>query len=92
MEERLEKLMSDTNAVLKLWGLIVVNPNIGRSIWHLYYFNSDTKVCFPVIRPNDPNEAEPTCMADLVQGFNPETPATEILDWAKENGVLITYS
>lgn len=88
MEERLQQLMSDTNAVLEPWGLTVANPNIGRPVWHLYYYNSETKACFPVIRQRGPHEAEPNSIADLVQGFHPETPATKILEWAKANGVL----
>lgn len=88
MEERLKQLMSDTNAVLEPWGLMVANPNIGRPVWHLYYYISETKSCFPVMRQRGPDEAKPGCMVDLVQGFHPETPATKILEWAKENGVL----
>lgn len=88
MEDRLKKLMSDTNAILEPRGLMVANPNIGQPLWHLYYYNSETKDCFPVIRQRGLGEAEPTCMADLVQGFHPETSATQILAWGKANGVL----
>ena len=88
MEERLKQLMSDTNAVLEPWGLIVANPNIGRPIWHLYYYNSESKDCFPVIRQRGIDEAEPTRLADLVQAFHPETSASKILEWAEANGVL----
>ena len=88
MVERLKQMMSDKNAILEPWGLMVVNPNIGRPLWHLYYYNSETKGCFPVIRQRGPDKAEPTCMADFVQGFHPETPATKILEWAEANGVL----
>lgn len=88
MDERLQQVMSDTNAALEPYGLMLANPNLGWPVWHLYYYNAETKVCFPVLRPHDPNRAAPASLADLVQGFDPETPATSILEWANANGLL----
>lgn len=88
MDERLKKLMNRTNAVLEPWKLMLADPNTSRGLWHLYYYDSATKYCIPVIQQRDPDRDEPTCMSDLVQGFDPETPAAEILEWARANGVL----
>lgn len=88
MDDRLQQIMSDTNAALEPWGLIVASPNLSPPVWHLYHYDPATKYCVPVLRKRSPNDAEPTRMADLIQGFDPETPPAVILEWAKQNGVL----
>lgn len=88
MDDRLQQVMSDTNAELEPYGLAIADPNLGWPVWHLYYFDPQTKSCFPVLRPREVGAAPPERLADLVQGFDPETPAVSILQWASANGVL----
>lgn len=90
MEKRLQQVMSDTNQVLEEYGLMVGNPNLKdhAPVWHLYYYNPQTLNCFPVLKKIGPQSALPDRMADLVQGFDPDTPPAAILEWAKKNGVL----
>ena len=80
--------MSKTNAALEPYGLALADPCLGWPVWHLYYYNAETKNCFPVLRKRNADGAAPTCFADLVQGFDPETPAASIVEWASANGVL----
>ncbi len=51
-------------------------------------YDTETKNCFPVLRQRDASDAAPTRLGDLVQGFDPETPAASILQWASANGIL----
>lgn len=90
MEKRLQQVMSDTNCVLAHYGLSVGDPNLPdrEPVWHLYYFNPETMDCFPVLREFGPSSPLPDRMADLVQGFAPETPPESIIAWAKRNGVI----
>ena len=88
MDERLQQIMSDTNAALGPWGLLVASPNSWPAVWHLYYYNPETKYCVPILRKRGPNDAKPTRMEDLFQGFEPKTPAADILRWALANGIL----
>ena len=88
MDDRLQRVMNDTNTALEPYGLILADPNLGWPVWHLYYFNQQTKSCFPVLRRREAGGTPPQRMSDLVQGFDPETPAAAILHWASANGVL----
>lgn len=88
MDDRLQQIMSDTNAALQARGLMVASPNLTPPVWHLYYYDPATRYCAPVMRQRGPGDAEPIRMADLFQGFEPETPAADILRWAEANGIL----
>jgi hypothetical protein len=88
MDERLQQIMNDTNAALEPLGLTVASPNLSPPVWHLYHYDPETKYCAPILRTHGPNDAEPTRIADLFQGFEPGTPAADILRWALANGVL----
>jgi len=88
MDDRLQRIMIAANAALEPYGLTLADPGLGWRVWHLYYYDPETKNCFPVLRQRDASDAAPTCLADLVQGFDPETPAASILQWASTNGVL----
>lgn len=88
MDDQLQRIMNDTNAALEPQGLIVASPNVTPPIWHLYRYDPNTQYCVPILRQRSPGDAEPTRMADLFQGFAPETPAADILRWAQANGIL----
>jgi hypothetical protein len=88
MDDRLQQIMSHTNAALESWGLTVASPNLSPPVWHLYRYYSDTRYCIPVMRQRGSGAAEPTRMADLFQAFEPATSAADILTWALANGVL----
>ena len=88
MDDRLQRIMNETNAALEPYGLALPDPCLAWPVWHLYYYDPETKNCLPVLRQRDASGAAPTRLADLVQGFDPETPAASILQWASANGVL----
>lgn len=88
MDDRLKQIMSDTNTALEPWGLTVASPNIAPPVWHLYRYDPDTGYCVPILRQRGPGAAEPMRIADLFQGFEPETPAADILRWALATGIL----
>lgn len=90
MDKRLQQLMNDTNQVLEAYGLTMGNPNLRdrAPVWHLYHYNPETKDCFPVLKKFGPGSPLPEYIADLVQDFDPETPAASIVEWAKRNGVI----
>lgn len=90
VEKRLQQVMSDTNRVLEPFSLSVGDPNLPdrEPVWHLFYFNPETMDCFPVLKKFGPSSPLPDRMADLLQGFVPETPPASIVDWAKRNGLI----
>lgn len=57
IKDRLKQLMSDTNAAIEPHGFTLTNPNLGRSVWALYYYDPETKHCFTVLRRRGVNEA-----------------------------------
>lgn len=88
MDDRLKRIMSDTNAALEPQGLIVASPNLTPPVWHLYRYDPNTQYCVPILRPRGLGDAKPARMADLFQSFEPETPAADILRWAQANGIF----
>lgn len=84
----MQQIMSATNSALEPWGLTVASPNLSPPVWHLYRYDPDTKYCAPVMRQRGPSDAPPERIADLFQGFEPETLAADILRWALANNIL----
>jgi hypothetical protein len=87
MDPKLAQAMNDANTVLGEYGLVVGSPNNWSGVWHLYYFDVNTKNCFPVFDPSW-QDRELTSLGDLLKGFPEGTKAEVILEWAERNGIL----
>lgn len=87
MDLKLAEAMSDANSVLMEYGLTVASPNNGSGVWHLYYFDAETKSCFPVFEPRW-RDNDLQSFGDLFKSFPEGTKAEVILAWVEANNIL----